>query len=129
MKRLGLADLPDPDLGPWTDMVRRVQHPASGQARIAVVGKYTELVDSYKSVQEALIHGGIANDVKVDIDWVLSETFTGRGGRRATLGIRRLAYPRWIRPEGGGRHASGDPMGAGERDTLLRGSVWVSSAR
>jgi CTP synthase len=43
--------------------------------RIAVVGKYTELVDSYKSVQEGLIHGGIANDVKVEIDWLPSERF------------------------------------------------------
>ena len=77
LERLGLHGLPQPDLTTWTDMVRRVQHPASGEARIAVVGKYTELVDSYKSVQEALIHGGIANDVKVNIEWLLSETFDG----------------------------------------------------
>ncbi len=75
LSRLGLSGLPQPDLTEWTDMVRRVQHPASGEARIAVVGKYTELVDSYKSVQESLIHGGIANDVKVHIEWLLSETF------------------------------------------------------
>jgi len=42
-----------------------------------VVGKYTELVDSYKSVQEALVHGGIANDVRVDIDWLSSEDIRG----------------------------------------------------
>ncbi len=77
LERLGLRGLPQPDLSAWTDMVRRVQHPASGEARIAVVGKYTELVDAYKSVQEALIHGGIANDVKVSIEWLLSETFEG----------------------------------------------------
>jgi CTP synthase len=75
LDRLGIHGLPEPDLSSWTDMVRRVQHPASGEARIAVVGKYTELVDAYKSVQEALIHGGIANDVKVGIDWLLSEAF------------------------------------------------------
>ena len=85
LDRLGIRGLPEPDLTRWTDMVRRVQHPASGEARIAVVGKYTELVDSYKSVQEALIHGGIANDVKVQIDWLLSETFEGGEG------IERLA--------------------------------------
>ncbi len=80
LARLGLEGRPEPDLTAWTDMVRRVQHPASGEARIAVVGKYTELVDSYKSVQEALIHGGIAHDVKVTIDWLLSEGFeTGDG--------------------------------------------------
>jgi len=77
LSRLGLSGLPQPDLSRWTDIVRRVQHPASGEARIAVVGKYTELVDSYKSVQEALIHGGIANDVQVGIEWLLSETFEG----------------------------------------------------
>jgi CTP synthase len=43
--------------------------------RIAVVGKYTSLVDSYKSVHEALVHGGIANDVGVDIEWLSSEAF------------------------------------------------------
>ena len=85
LKRLGIEGLPEPDLTSWTDMVRRVQHPASGEARIAVVGKYTELVDSYKSVQEALIHGGIANDVKVSIDWLLSEAF------EAGEGLDRLA--------------------------------------
>ena len=79
LKRLGL-ETPEPDLGPWTDMVNRVKAPASGAVRIAVVGKYTNLVDSYKSIQEALIHGGIANDVKVRTDWLSSEQFEqGRG--------------------------------------------------
>jgi CTP synthase len=68
-------DVPEPDLGPWRNMVNRIKTPGSGSVRIAVVGKYTELVDSYKSVQQALIHGGIASDVKVDIDWLSSERF------------------------------------------------------
>jgi CTP synthase len=68
-------DVPEPDLGPWRTMVNRIKTPGSGKVRIAVVGKYTELVDAYKSVQEALIHGGIASDVKVDIDWLASEKF------------------------------------------------------
>ncbi len=100
MKCLGLSDLPDPDLTEWTDMVRRVQHPASGDARIAVVGKYTELVDSYKSVQEGLIHGGIANDVKVDIDWVLSETFTGGEGIDRLAAYDGLLIPGGFGPRG-----------------------------
>jgi CTP synthase len=79
LKRLGL-ETPEPDMGPWTRMVNRVKAPASGAVRIAVVGKYTNLVDSYKSIQEALIHGGIANDVKVRTDWLSSEQFEqGRG--------------------------------------------------
>jgi CTP synthase len=56
-------------------MVERVKAPANGEVRIAVVGKYTSLVDAYKSVHEALIHGGIANDVGVRIDWLSSEAF------------------------------------------------------
>jgi CTP synthase len=64
-----------PDLGEWREMVRRVKEPEHGRVKIAVVGKYVALVDSYKSVQEALIHGGIANNVGVDIDWLSSEDF------------------------------------------------------
>ena len=57
------------------DIVRRITKPA-GRVRIAVVGKYTDFIDSYKSVQEALIHGGIANDVGVEIAWTSSDLFT-----------------------------------------------------
>jgi CTP synthase len=68
-------DAPPADLADWTRIVTRVKAPTSGRVRIAVVGKYTDLVDAYKSVQEALIHGGIANDVAVEIDWLSSEEF------------------------------------------------------
>jgi CTP synthase len=64
-----------PDLSSWRKLVSRITAP-SGRVRIAVVGKYTALVDSYKSVHEALIHGGIANDVGIEIDWLLSDIFT-----------------------------------------------------
>jgi CTP synthase len=79
LKRLGIQ-APEPDLGPWTRMVNRILAPSAGEVRIAVVGKYTNLVDSYKSIQEALVHGGIAHDVKVRTDWLSSEQFEqGRG--------------------------------------------------
>ncbi|UCC27219.1 MAG: CTP synthase [Gemmatimonadales bacterium] len=74
LRYLGM-EAPEPDLDPWRKMVNTIKTPGNGQVRIAVVGKYTELVDSYKSVQEALLHGGIANDVKVQIDWLSSEQF------------------------------------------------------
>ena len=64
-----------PDLTAWRSMVHRVVEP-SERVRVAIVGKYTDYADSYKSVQEALIHGGIANDVGVDIAWVSSDLFT-----------------------------------------------------
>jgi CTP synthase len=70
-------DVPEPNLSRWHDIVDRVIEPSQGTVRIAVVGKYTELVDSYKSINEALMHGGIANDVRVDIGWLSSEDFNG----------------------------------------------------
>jgi CTP synthase len=75
VQRLNITNATEPDLTNWRRLVARITDPSS-RVRIAVVGKYTALVDSYKSVQEALIHGGIANDVGVDIDWLLSDLFT-----------------------------------------------------
>ena len=74
LQRLGI-DAPRPSLDSWKELVNRVLQPRD-RVRIAVVGKYTDFVDSYKSVQEALIHGGIANDVGVDIQWLSSDDFT-----------------------------------------------------
>jgi CTP synthase len=70
-------DLPTdtaPDLSRWQHIVDAV-HTPEGEVRIAVVGKYTNLLDSYKSLAEALIHGGIANRVKVRLEWVDSQVF------------------------------------------------------
>jgi CTP synthase len=83
MERLNLEGR-EPDLSAWRAMVQRVTSPRD-RVRIAVIGKYTELVDSYKSVQEALIHGGIANDVGVDISWLSSDLFTGSDRAREIL--------------------------------------------
>jgi len=66
-------DAPASDLAPWRRIVERIKSPKGGTARIAVVGKYTELVDAYKSVEQALIHGGIRNDARVEIGWMLSD--------------------------------------------------------
>lgn len=72
-ERLRLSS-PAPDLRAWREMVERVTSPPA-RVRICVVGKYTQYVDSYKSVQEALIHGGIANNVGVDLTWISSDEF------------------------------------------------------
>jgi CTP synthase len=74
IQRLNL-DVRPPDLTVWRGLVQRIIAPRE-RIRIAVVGKYTDFVDSYKSVQEALVHGGIANDVGVDISWLSSDAFT-----------------------------------------------------
>ncbi len=70
----GLQDAPPPDLNRWQDIVQRIRRP-EGEVTIAVVGKYTSLIDSYKSLSEALTHGGIANNVRVRLRWVESEVF------------------------------------------------------
>jgi CTP synthase len=82
-ERLGLAGK-SPDLASWRQMVERVRTPRE-RVKIAVVGKYTDLVDSYKSVAEALIHGGIANDVGVDIKWLSSDLFTDQARAQEVL--------------------------------------------
>jgi len=72
--QLGLGTLAaQTDLSEWRDLVGTIRQPAGGQASIAIVGKYVELEDSYKSLREALTHGGVANKLRVDVKWIESE--------------------------------------------------------
>jgi CTP synthase len=70
----GIKDAPPLDLSRWRSVVERVLKP-EGEVKIAVVGKYMQVKDSYKSLIEALIHGGLANNVRVDVKWIESEVF------------------------------------------------------
>ncbi len=70
----GINDAREPDLSSWKRIEERVRNP-EGDVTIAIVGKYTGLKDAYKSLIEALAHGGIANKVKVKLDWIESEIF------------------------------------------------------
>ncbi|WP_108397413.1 CTP synthase [Devosia submarina] len=70
----GITDAPEPDLSAWEDVSKRLHNP-EGEVNIAIVGKYTGLKDAYKSLSEALTHGGIANKVKVNLQWIDSEVF------------------------------------------------------
>ena len=74
LRHFGLPFETEPDLSAWQRIVDVVRGP-DGEVRIAVVGKYTNLLDSYKSLGEALTHGGITNRVRVHLDWVDSEIF------------------------------------------------------
>ena len=65
---------PAPDLSKWMEILHKIQHP-EGEVTIGVVGKYTSLLDSYKSLSEALTHGGFANNVKVNLSWLNAEIF------------------------------------------------------
>jgi CTP synthase len=74
LKVFGITDAPEPNLSRWKWVVDRVTNP-EGEVRIAVVGKYMQVKDSYKSLSEALTHGGLANNVRVHMDWIDSEIF------------------------------------------------------
>jgi len=90
----GIRDAPAPDLGRWAQISDRLTHP-DGEVTIAVVGKYTVLKDAYKSLIEALMHGGVANRVRVNLDWVESETFEGDEAAAATRleGVHGILVP------------------------------------
>ncbi len=68
-----------PDLTPWQDVVETLRHPSHGEVRIALVGKYVNLTESYKSLAEALTHGGIANDCRVYLKYVDAEKIEETG--------------------------------------------------
>ena len=74
----GISPAPKPNMSIWEDVVDRVHNP-DGEVRVAIVGKYTQLEDAYKSIAEALTHGGMANRVKVRAEWLDSEIFEQEG--------------------------------------------------
>jgi CTP synthase len=90
----GIENAPEPDLSRWRQIVNRLTNP-DGEVTIAVVGKYTVLKDAYKSLIEALAHGGVANNIKVNLDWVESETFEGEPGAAAQRleGVHGILVP------------------------------------
>jgi CTP synthase len=90
----GMNEAPAPDLSRWEEIDEVLTNP-DGEVTIAVVGKYTVLKDAYKSLIEALVHGGLANKVKVNLDWVESETFEGEPGAAAARleGVHGILVP------------------------------------
>ena len=74
LRAFGIEPDANPDLTRWTDIAQRLANP-EGEVTIGVVGKYVGLQDAYKSLNEALVHGGIANRVKVNIRWIQAELF------------------------------------------------------
>ncbi|MBW6525397.1 CTP synthase [Sphingomonas sp. RHCKR7] len=74
LRAFGITPSSPPDLTRWQEIVDRLQHP-EGEVTVGVVGKYVGLQDAYKSLNEALVHGGIANRVKVNVRWIDAELF------------------------------------------------------
>ncbi|MBL4789594.1 MAG: CTP synthase, partial [Kordiimonadaceae bacterium] len=92
LKAFGLAHSESPDLTRWENIVDRIKNP-EGEVTIAVVGKYTGLPDAYKSLNEALIHGGIANRVKVKIKWFEAEIFEADDTIDQLNGVNAILVP------------------------------------
>jgi CTP synthase len=88
----GIVDAKKPDLAVWTEIMHRILQP-EGEVTIAVVGKYTGLLDAYKSLKEALIHGGIANNVKVNLQWIESEVFENEDPAPFLEGVHGIMVP------------------------------------
>ncbi|MCK5040999.1 MAG: CTP synthase [Sphingomonadales bacterium] len=97
LEAFGIKDAPAVDLSRWEEIVERIKNP-EGEVTIAVVGKYTGLLDAYKSLKEALVHGGIHNKVKVNIEWIESEIFESEDS------ISQLAHVDGILVPGGFGH-------------------------
>jgi CTP synthase len=92
LRTLGLPTEPPPSLDAWRRIVTRVKRP-EGEVNIAVVGKYTGLLDAYKSLNEALVHGGIANNVEVRLRWVDAEEFGRAEATDSLHGVNGVLVP------------------------------------
>ncbi len=92
LEAFGLDNDPAPDLEAWRNIADRIRNP-EGEVTIAVVGKYTGLKDAYKSLTEALQHGGIANTVKVDLQWIESEIFEKQDAAPWLEGVNGILVP------------------------------------
>ncbi|MDM7968618.1 MAG: CTP synthase [Paracoccaceae bacterium] len=87
-----ISPAPRPDLTVWEDVVDRI-HNTDGAVNVAIVGKYTQLEDAYKSIKEALTHGGMANRVKVNVDWVDAEIFDTQDPAPYLEGFHAILVP------------------------------------
>src|SRR2546426_11234726 len=80
------------NMQPWADLVERIRRPA-GEVTIGIVGKYVELQDSYKSLNEALTHAGLANNLKVNLGWIEAEGLAGEKGTRPLENVDGILVP------------------------------------
>ena len=92
LSRFGIDTSVAPDLSRWSEIVERAQG-SEGEVKIAIVGKYIGLQDAYKSLSEALTHGGIANNVRVKLDWIDSEVFESDGKVQELEGVHGVLVP------------------------------------
>ncbi len=84
---------PHADLTKWRELVATIKDPSAGNVRIAIVGKYVELEDSYKSLREALTHAGVANDLRVNVQWLESENLMNEDYETALQDFDAILVP------------------------------------
>ncbi|MBI4595657.1 MAG: CTP synthase [Candidatus Tectomicrobia bacterium] len=89
----------EPDLSLWEEIVRKIKNPVQS-TQIGIVGKYIDLKDSYKSLSEAFVHAGIANDAKVEVIWVDAEEIEKRGPEEILKGLQGILIPGGFGPRG-----------------------------
>jgi len=87
-----ISPAPQPELSKWEDVQDRVNNP-EGAVKVAIVGKYTQLEDAYKSIKEALTHGGMSNRVKVNVEWVDAEVFDHEDAAPHLEGFHAILVP------------------------------------
>ena len=92
VEKLGI-DAPESDMTAWNSIVRRLISPKSGECKIAVVGKYIDLQDAYKSIYESLAHAGVGNDCKVNVQRVDSESIERDGAAAHLEGVDGILIP------------------------------------
>ncbi len=92
LMHFGIEDAPKADLSRW-EQISETLHNPDGEVTVAVVGKYTVLPDAYKSITEALVHGGIANQVKVKIKWLEAEEFENSDDPNVLKGVHGILVP------------------------------------
>ena len=88
----GITPAPKPNLRRWEDVMDRISNP-EGEVRVAIVGKYTQLEDAYKSIAEALTHGGMANRTKVRAEWIDAEIFEREDPAPYLEGFQAILVP------------------------------------
>ncbi|MBS1911817.1 MAG: CTP synthase [Bacteroidetes bacterium] len=106
LRKFGIS-APDPNMKQWANIVRRIKQPGGGEVHIGICGKYTQYQDAYKSIIEAFVHAGAANNVHVDLHWVDSEELRSEADvKRSLAGLHGLL----VAPGFGSRGVEGKIM-------------------
>ena len=119
LAEFGIKDAPAPKLGKWQAISDAIANP-EGEVTIAIVGKYTGLKDAYKSLNEALLHGGIANKVRVKLEWIEAEIFEGGDPAPYLENVDGILVPGGFGERGVGGQDPGRPLRAHAQGALFR---------